>query len=258
MKCRAALQASDRLALYSLHAMRDRQRELTYRDIDHHAMAIAAQLQDLGAKGARALLVLENEPNYLLSFLACAYAGVVAVTVHVPSQRKHADRLALVARDCDARFLITTGPLAARLRKGLTADDVAGLTWVMVDEIGVEQATAWTPHFPAAGDTAYIQLTSGSTGRPRGVVIQHGHLIYQGAYLQRAVPFTPNDHSLSWLPLFHDLGLILGALQPLYSGFPLALATPASFIRTPSAGFRSLPGSASSLPVGRISPMTSR
>lgn len=239
VKYRAGLHP-DRLALYELRSMRDRQREFTYGQLDARIAAIAAHLQELKARGERVLLVLENDPDYLLAFLACAYCGAVAVTVHVPWQRRHAERLALVARDCAARFVLTTSALASRFRRGSLAEDMAELSWIMVDAIPASHSSVWTPHYPAPEDMAYIQYTSGSTGRPRGVIVSHGNLIYQGGYLERAVPFTPEDRALSWLPLYHDLGLILGALQPIYSGFPLALSTPAAFIKSPERWLRAI------------------
>jgi acyl-CoA synthetase (AMP-forming)/AMP-acid ligase II len=234
----------DGLAFYGLADMRTPLAHYTYAQADRRVRSIAAHLQALSAARARALVVLENEPDYLLAFLACNYANVVAVTLNVPSHRKHAERLAHVARDCDARFLLTSRSIATRHRTAIEeAIEEAGcpdLIWCIVEDIPDGQDGQWQPRQPARHEIAYLQYTSGSTGTPRGVVITHGNLIHQSACLQELFSFTRRDRGLSWLPMFHDMGLVLGALQPLYSGFPVAIARPSALARHPDRWLRAI------------------
>lgn len=214
---------------------------LTYAELDRRVRAVAARLQQISEAGQRALLVLDNDPDYLVAFLACAYAGVIAVTLHPPTQRKHVARLGLVARDCGARLVLSSRPVAAKFRDAIDAVEKAPrMDWLLVDENEAEQASAWRPCQPQPDDVAYLQYTSGSTGEPRGVVVSHANLIYQGEYWENLAGFGPEDRALSWLPLYHDLGLILGALQPIYSGFPLWLASPLAFVKTPQRWLRGI------------------
>lgn len=214
---------------------------LSWGELERRILALAARLQAEGASGGRALLVLDNDPHYLVAFLACAAAGVVAVTLHPPTQRKHLARLAHVARDCEATFVLATRPIQAKFGTAITeSEGLAALRWVTVDDTDPALAATWRPHHPRGDDVAYLQYTSGSTGEPRGVTISHANLIYQGEYLERAFSFSRNDRGLSWLPLYHDMGLILGALQAFYSGFPLMLTSPLALVKNPDRWLRSI------------------
>lgn len=214
---------------------------LTYAQLDRRARAVAAQLQALGAQGERALLVLDNDPNYVAAFYACGHAGAVAVTLNVPSQKKHLVRLAQVAKDAGARFLLSTRALADRFRAKIDEiEELRGLTWLLVDETPDAAADDHRPHRPAGDDLAFLQYTSGSTGVPRGVMVRHADLVYQGELIMRLHSLTPEDRGLSWLPLFHDMGLILGMLQPIYVGFPLYLTSPGAFVKNPEQWLRAI------------------
>jgi acyl-CoA synthetase (AMP-forming)/AMP-acid ligase II len=233
-----ALEQPDRLAVAAVPQLAGVTRRLSYRELDHAARAVAAALQAAGAEGERALIILDNDPDYLVAFLGCLYAGVVAVTLHTPLHRRHAERIQHVARDAEARFVLSSSATAGRLR-GSLAEGVE-LSWVLVDEVPGSLAASWRERRPAASDLAFLQYTSGSTTTPRGVMITHGNLVYQAEYIARLFQLDERDCALSWLPLFHDMGLILGALQPLHSGFPLYLSTPAAFIKNPDRWLRSI------------------
>jgi acyl-CoA synthetase (AMP-forming)/AMP-acid ligase II len=216
-------------------------RQLSYAALDRRARAVAARLQALGAKGERALLMHENDPDYAIAFYACGHAGAVAVTLNTPTQKKHLARLAHVASDAGARYILTTRALADRFRARIDeVESLAGLSWVIVDEVPDSEADSYRPHQPAGDDAAFLQYTSGSTGTPRGVVVRHADLVYQGEYIAGLLSLTPADRALSWLPLFHDMGLILGLLQPIYSGFPLLLSSPVAFVKNPAQWLRTI------------------
>jgi acyl-CoA synthetase (AMP-forming)/AMP-acid ligase II len=123
---------------------------------------------------------------------------------------------------------------------GLTGHDFPDLEWVLVDEIDDIQASHWQPHAPAGDDIAYLQYTSGSTGTPRGVMVSHANLVYQGAYIEFACELHRKDKALSWLPLYHDMGLIVGALQAVYTGFPLLLTTPNTVVMHPDRWLKAI------------------
>ncbi len=236
-----AQQRPDDLALAELHALREVRREYTYAQMDRRCRAIAAQLQALGASGERALLACDNDPDYLLAFLACAYAGVVAVPLYAPTQRNHLERYAAIAADCGARFLLSTQAVVARnTRLGMAREDFPDLQWLLVDTVDDALAEQWHTFEPPADALCYLQYTSGSTGTPRGVMVRHAHLMYQGAYIEQACQLSPRDRALSWLPLYHDMGLIVGALQAFFTGFPLWLTTPSTVVMHPDRWLRAI------------------
>ena len=229
------------LALTELPNLKDEGRRFTYAEMDRRCRAIAAQLQAAGATGERALLAFDNDADYLLTFLACAYAGVVAVPLFAPMQRTHIERFKAVAVDCGARFLLTNRGASERgLRLGLGEAGFPPFTPVAIDTVDDAMADRWLPHRPAAGDLAYLQYTSGSTGAPRGVMVTHGNLMYQGRYIMNGCELRPDDRALSWLPLYHDMGLIVGGLQPLFCGVPLWLSTPHAVVMHPERWLRAI------------------
>lgn len=231
----------DRLALTELSNLKDEGRRYTYSDLDRRCRAVAAHLQVQGAVGQRVALALDNNADYLAGFIACAYAGVIAVPLYPPSQRHMADRFRTVVADCDARYVLTTHTNKDRFRQtDFSAAAFGGLRLVYVDTIEDTLAPHWTPFNPAPSDLAYLQYTSGSTGTPRGVMVSHGNLMYQGQFIQKGCDLKDDDHALSWLPLYHDMGLIVGGLQPLFSGIPLWLAMPHAVVMHPERWLKAI------------------
>ena len=236
-----AKQRPQDIGLTELQSLRDVRRSYTYLQMDLRCKAIASRLQTMGATGQRALLACDNDADYLLSFLACAYAGVIAVPLYAPTQRNHLERYAAVAADSQASFILTTQTVVERNKRlGMTREDFPNLQWLLVDTVTDEEACAWHKHAPEPDTLCYLQYTSGSTGSPRGVMVQHKHLMYQGQYMDHALGLTEKDRALSWLPLYHDMGLIVGALQPLYSGFPLWLTAPSAVVMHPDRWLRAI------------------
>jgi acyl-CoA synthetase (AMP-forming)/AMP-acid ligase II/acyl carrier protein len=115
----------------------------------------------------------------------------------------------------------------------VTSDPVfSKATWLATDE--VDDAESFRDEAVIDQDTlAFLQYTSGSTSTPRGVMVTHGNLMHNERQIQRAIALTGDSVMVSWLPLFHDMGLIGGALQPLHTGFPCTLMSPAAFIQRP-------------------------
>jgi acyl-CoA synthetase (AMP-forming)/AMP-acid ligase II/acyl carrier protein len=109
----------------------------------------------------------------------------------------------------------------------------AGIATLAADCVDLADAAAWVPHAPAADDIAFLQYTSGSTSAPKGVMVSHGNLIANEAAIQQRMAIGPGDRFVSWAPLYHDMGLIGGLLQPLFSGLPLVLTSPRIFLESP-------------------------
>ena len=200
--------------------------------LDERGRALAACLQARGAAGAPVLLPLPSGIHYAVGLLGCVYAGAVPVPIFPPGHSAHAMRIERIAADCGARWALaeahTLPRLAARFgRYGATA---AG--WIAVDE---HEGDAQHWHAPDLGpeDLAFLQYTSGSTGDPRGVVLRHRHLLHQFRQMRRGLAQHSGDVFVSWLPLFHDMGLIAQLLQPLMLGATLVLMPPAAFLQRP-------------------------
>ncbi|MBO9643443.1 MAG: amino acid adenylation domain-containing protein [Pseudacidovorax sp.] len=204
-----------------------------YAVFERRVRALAALLQQRFRPGERALVMLDNGDHYAVSMLACFYAGLIAVPVFPPpsARPQHLARLAGVAADCSACCVLSTAALGAGMAGvGKLFQDAA---IVAVDAVDEAAADAWQPFDPMEEDIAFLQYTSGSTAAPKGVIVTHGNLMANERAIQLGMGIGPEDKFVSWAPLYHDMGLIGGLLQPLFSGIPLVLTSPGHFLERP-------------------------
>nr|VFK30337.1 MAG: Acyl-CoA synthetase (AMP-forming)/AMP-acid ligase II [Candidatus Kentron sp. MB]VFK34136.1 MAG: Acyl-CoA synthetase (AMP-forming)/AMP-acid ligase II [Candidatus Kentron sp. MB]VFK76583.1 MAG: Acyl-CoA synthetase (AMP-forming)/AMP-acid ligase II [Candidatus Kentron sp. MB] len=210
---------------------------LTYAQLDQRARAIAVKLQGIAIPGERALLLYPAGLEFITAFLGCLYAGVVAVPAHLPPRNRVDRRLQAIANDAQTNVVLTTNEVLSQLNTRLTKmPELRGLHWLTTDDSVPEvasMASDW--QMPDVhGDTlAFLQYTSGSTGIPKGVMVSHGNLLNTLKDLDLGGRHTPHSVMVTWLPMFHDLGLIYGVLQPLYNGFLCYLMAPTAFLQKP-------------------------
>ncbi|WP_321884917.1 non-ribosomal peptide synthetase [Paraburkholderia bannensis] len=226
-----AQQRPDDTALVTIDAQGDTRYD--YAQLDRRARALAARFAHDGAAGERALILMDSGVDYVSAFFGCLYAGVVAVPVYPPESKReqHLARLRGIARDAGVRYVLTTAALQARY-----ADEYAlfapGAAIVAVDALA--PATDEIDLHPVrSDDIAFLQYTSGSTGSPKGVMVSHGNLLANEIAIQAGLGVRADDVFVSWLPLYHDMGLIGSLLQPVHSGIPLVLMSPQYFLERP-------------------------
>ncbi|WLE63029.1 amino acid adenylation domain-containing protein [Burkholderia plantarii] len=209
-----------------------------YAALERRAIALAALLRERGAGGqaARVLLAMDSGIDYVAAFFGCLYAGAIAVPVYPPESLRgqHLARLAAIAADADAAFVVTTGALAGKLGEAFAriAPGAACIEMDRLDHAGVD-AQAFLPHAAASADIAFLQYTSGSTSTPKGVMVTHGSLWANEIAIREGLGVTADDVFVSWLPLYHDMGLIGTLSQPVFSGIPLVLMSPQFFLERP-------------------------
>lgn len=213
---------------------REGERRFDYATLDLRVRALAAGLQRQCAQGERALLLLDNDEHYVCAFLACLYAGVIAVPVFPPesAREQHLGRLSVISADCDASCVMTTADIGAWI--GLQSQPFGRAHILAVDEVDDALAAAWKDHDPRDSDIAFLQYTSGSTASPKGVMVSHGNLMANERAIEQGLGVGPDDVFVSWLPLYHDMGLIGGLLQPLHRGIPVVLMSPGFFLERPA------------------------
>ena len=208
---------------------------LTYGAFGARVRSLAAALQRRFAPNERVLIMLDNDEHYAVSMFACFHAGVIAVPVFPPEsvRPQHLARLAGIAADAQARGVLTTTALEALV--GAAAGQFGIAEVILVDRISTEGAGAdeWSPRQPADADVAFLQYTSGSTSAPKGVMVTHGNLMANERAIREALSIDSRDKFGVWSPLFHDMGLIGGLLQPFYSGISCVLSSPRFFLERP-------------------------
>ncbi|HEV2145780.1 MAG TPA: amino acid adenylation domain-containing protein [Longimicrobiaceae bacterium] len=206
-----------------------------YGELDRRARAVAARLQALGARGERALLLYPPGLEYVRALLACFYAGVIAVPVYPPRRNKPTPRLESILADCRPTLALTTPGLAAEAAR-LTElmPELARVRWLATEAVEDAAAGGWRDPRVHGDDVAFLQYTSGSTAAPKGVMVSHANLLHNFRVIEALTGYTPEDRSVIWLPPYHDMGLIGGILQPMYTGYWAALMAPAAFVQRPA------------------------
>jgi acyl-CoA synthetase (AMP-forming)/AMP-acid ligase II/acyl carrier protein len=230
-----ARQRGDALAYAFLKDGETEDARLTFGSLDRRARAVGRWLEDHGGAGERALLLYPPGLDFLVGFVGCLYAGVVAVPLYPPRPNRRDQRIVDITLDADARFALTTSDTTATAaRASEHSPELKALQWCATDAIA--SAADDAPILPAArpGDLAYLQYTSGSTRSPKGAMVTHGNLISQIADIELAVRHPPDSVFVTWLPHFHDMGLVYGLLTSGCLGFPCYVMPPASFLQRPS------------------------
>lgn len=202
--------------------------------VECRAEAIAAAVP----VGERALVLHDSPGEFLQSFLACLAAGVVPALAPPPRKPRHLERLQILIADCQAAAVIADPTVRDWIAGQLNGDatDVSFMVPRAYESSGVANLTrlsGWVNRLRGT-DLAFLQYTSGSTSIPRGVMVSHRNLTTNLEAIQIAYRLSHQSVSVSWLPLFHDLGLIGGALVGTYTRFPVALISPESFIAHPA------------------------
>ena len=203
---------------------------LTYAELDWKARTLAARLQDLRLNEPVVLLYAAGL-EFISSFFGCLYAGVIAAPSPLPHRRHGAGRLHSLLADSGAMMVLTSRDAASGLRADTLGSEVRLLMTDDPDHSG--PAEDWHPPDFSGNEIAYLQYTSGSTAAPKGVIISHANLIHNLRYIDSSFNHSPDSISVSWLPHFHDMGIVYGLLAPIYSGFRAILMSPASFLQRP-------------------------
>ncbi|MFF9603496.1 amino acid adenylation domain-containing protein [Streptomyces sp. NPDC014684] len=206
------------------------ERVVSYQQLDRRAAEVAGVLREHGLTGQRALLLYPPGPDYVAAFFGCLYAGVVAVPVYLPTGRLGITRMLAVAGDAGTKVALSTAAVRAEYAAQPLVDS---LDWLLTDEPAQAAARHRTARAVQPADLAFLQYTSGSTGSPKGVKVRHGNLMENLAVIGRVLQPDADTRAVSWLPPYHDMGLIGGILQPVYAGFPCTLLSPTGFLRKP-------------------------
>ncbi|HEX6691173.1 MAG TPA: AMP-binding protein [Burkholderiales bacterium] len=217
---------------------------ITYRGLHAGALNYAARLAEAGLQpGQMVAIMLPTSKEYLYAFYGTLLAGGVPVPLYPPARlttiEDHMTRHVGILKSAGATIMITI-PEAKALAYLLRAQ-VESLRAVMVPaDFASDSSASFTPVKGSGGNIGFLQYTSGSTGNPKGVVLTHANLLANVQAMGKAVSASQADVFVSWLPLYHDMGLIGGCFATMFLGFPVVLMSPLAFLSRPSSWLRAI------------------
>jgi natural product biosynthesis luciferase-like monooxygenase protein/amino acid adenylation domain-containing protein len=219
---------------YTFLADEENENSLTYSALDQQARAIGSMLQKLNATGERILLLYPSGLDYIAAFFGCLYAGAVAVPAYPPHSNRSIGRIQSIVADAQAKFVLTTSQMLSKSQRFFSLiPDLQKLQWLVTDTESIDgNEAAWQKPQITESTLAFLQYTSGSTAAPKGVMVSHSNLMSNHRIIQRAVSHPPGVAAVSWLPLFHDMGLVL-MLHAVYGGLPCIFLSPSAFVQSP-------------------------
>jgi acyl-CoA synthetase (AMP-forming)/AMP-acid ligase II/acyl carrier protein len=210
---------------------------LTFAQLDERARAIAAALLERGAGGKTVVLLFPPELEYVSAFFGCLYAGAIAVPAYPPDPMRLGrtlPRLQAIIDDAGADVVLTTSALLGMSEMIFQlAPSLRNKTWVATDEIDTKRAGSWQEPALSGDNLAFLQYTSGSTGSAKGVMLTHGILLSNLAMISRFFDQIEGATAVSWLPLYHDMGLIGAVLNTVCGGAHAVLLSPIDFLQRP-------------------------
>src|SRR5277367_4125741 len=214
--------------------------DILWSDFSARNRAVGARLQQVTEPGDRIAILCPQNLDYLVAFFGALYSGRIAVPLFDPAEPGHVGRLHAVLDDCTPSTILTTTDSAEGVRKFIRARSAKERPRVIaVDAVPTEVAATWVEPDADESTIAYLQYTSGSTRIPTGVQITHLNLPTNVLQVLNSLEGSEGDRGVSWLPFFHDMGLITTLLSTVV-GYRFTFMTPAAFVRRPSRWIREL------------------
>ncbi len=206
---------------------------LTFAQLDAAARKLAGYLQKLNATGQRVLLVYPPVLDFVIGFCGCLYAGATAVPAFPPRRNRKGQRIHGIAKDCQVQLALTNEYVRQQIEADENWVEWESISIIASDALPEDYTSQWKQPHLNPDDLAVLQYTSGSTGQPKGVMLSHGNLVRNCELIM--VAFNANQESIgmSWLPTYHDMGLVGGILAPLFMGRPVVLMSPMTFLQKP-------------------------
>jgi fatty-acyl-CoA synthase len=215
--------------------------ELTWKQLGVRVQAIAARVQRLADRGDRVAVLAPQGLEYVAGFFAAIKAGTIAVPLFAPELLGHAERLEIALRDAQPSVVLTTSAAAESVHAFLSElNGVSRPRVVVIDEIPDSAGDGFAPVVIRIGDVSHLQYTSGATRPPVGVEITHRAVGTNLIQMILAIDLLDRKvHGVSWLPLFHDMGLSMIGFPAVYGGHS-TLMSPTAFIRRPERWIKAL------------------
>lgn len=215
--------------------------EWTFSHLAIRSRAVAAELENRKLQGERILLLYPPCLEFIEAFFGCQMAGAIPVPAFPPRKSRNGGRIDLIAQDANAQLVLTNRETISRMELMLEETDcLKTIPMLASEEIPDGMQDDFRPAKISTSDIGLLQYTSGSTGSPKGVVLTHGNLIENCKMITHAFQIFQQGSGVSWLPTYHDMGLVGGILNPLFIGRSNHLMPPLSFLAKPSRWLKAI------------------
>ncbi len=203
----------------------------TYQQLYDRSRVIASNILAKVKPGDRVLLLYPSGLDFVDAFLGCLMAGVIAVPAFPPQGKRRIGRLEKIVADSKASLILTTDNVYSKSHKWFSDEVFSEIKWLQTDTI----KEFIEIDFPVVHSetVAFLQYTSGSTGDPKGVIVNHANILHNNRLIQNCFHLTKKTIGTSWLPIYHDMGLIGNILQAFFVGFEMIIFPPNAFIQKP-------------------------
>jgi len=208
-----------------------------YIEFEERVRAIAANLQKKYKPGDRMIMLYQPGINFINAFFGCLFAGMIAIPTYPPNVTKlqrSLPRFLSIYNDSKPSAILSTKDIIELSKPVFEENPAFGVVdWLSTEEISNEEATSWRKPEITEDSLAFLQYTSGSTALPKGVMVSHRNLLYNSEMLRQAFSVGTEDSMFTWLPAYHDMGLIGGIIFPIYAGMSIVLMSPLHFLQRP-------------------------
>lgn len=223
---------------------------LTWSQLSRRTLNLARELSSHGSVGDRAVILAPQSLDYIAAFLGSMQAGLIAVPLPLPHRGSSHERVGAVLADTSPSVVLTTSAVAEDVAEYVDHARLDAVPKIVeIDSMNLDVDGGPSVRTADLPSTAYLQYSSGSTRLPTGAMISHRNLqvnfeqLMRGFFADSHVKAPPDTTIVSWLPFYHDMGLVLGVCAPILNGWRGELTSPVSFLERPARWLQSLAGS---------------
>jgi len=238
---------------------------VTYLELEKKIKSIAALIQQYAKPGDRALMIFQPGLDYIVTFWACLYAGVIAVPAYPPFDKSTVEKLQAILENSAPKIILSNTKIINTIKKisalkvltnntfvkklitkfsQKTVDmldwDFNKFHWLDITLCPSDESDNWKPVLINQHDVAYLQYTSGSTGMPKGVRVTHANTLDNMELVLDTIGKIEHERMVSWLPPYHDMGLVGSIIFPVYAKNTIMMMSPVAFLRHPGVWLKAV------------------
>ncbi len=229
-----ALKYPKKIAIHFLSRGEEETEKITYQELLQESKILATKLQNQHKKGDTALLLFDTSIDVIIAFWGCVYAGVIPVPVPIPNGVRGLKNILHIVEDANISLVLSHKPVKNRMHKKFQENNqLKTLNWILVEKNEILKANTFKEQIHSSEQILLLQYTSGSTNNPKGVKVSHNNMLLQQEGLKKAFYSDENTVIVSWLPYYHDMGLIGKIIHATFCCGTLILMPPIAFVQKP-------------------------